>query len=101
MKVLERHVRKIHPSKWDEAERLDKRYDAIEGKYGFPPKRYYRCISGTHDVFTSIMEREWESLAAMEAAQEKAFADPQWQALASEGEAIMEGPQIELYLVQP
>ena len=100
MKVLERHIRKIHPSKWGEAEGLDKRYDAIEGKYGFPSKRYYRCFSGAHDVSTSIMEREWESLAAMEAALEKALADPQWQALASEGEDPIEGPQIELYWVQ-
>ena len=100
MKILERHVRKIHPSKWGEVEEVNKKFDAIEEKYGFPPKRYYRCFSGTHDVFTSIMEREWESLAAMEAAGEKAFADPQWLALASEGGAIGEGPQIELYWVQ-
>jgi hypothetical protein len=100
MKVLERHVRKIHPSKWGEVQGHDNKFDTVEGKYGFPPKRYYRSFSGTHDVSTSIMERQWESLAAMEAALEKAFADPQWQALVSEGGPIGEGPQIELYWVQ-
>ena len=100
MKVLERHIRKIRPSKWDEVEGLDTRYDAVEGPYGFPPKRYYRSFSGPHDIFTSIMEREWESFATMEAALEKAFADPEWQALAPEIEAIAESPQIELYWVQ-
>ena len=100
MKVLERHVRKIRPDKWDEVEGIDNKFDAVEGKYGYPPKRYYRSFSGTHDVFTSIMEREWESLAAMEAATEKAFADPQWQTLVSEIGVGMEGPQIELYWVQ-
>src|SRR5881227_1500784 len=61
MKVLERLVCKIRPDKWDEFEGIDNKYDAVEGKYAFPPKRYYRCFSGPHDVFTSIMEREWES----------------------------------------
>jgi hypothetical protein len=100
MKVLERHVRTIRPDKWDEIEGIDTKYDAVEGKYAFPPKRYYRCFSGPHDVFTSIMEREWESLASMEAANEKAFADPHWQALGAEFGTIMETLRIELYWVQ-
>jgi NIPSNAP len=100
MKVLERHLRKIHPGKWGEVEGLDNKYDAVERRYGFPPKRYYRSFIGTHDINTSIMEREWESLATMEAAQEKALADPEWQALTPEFEAIMESLQIELYWVQ-
>jgi hypothetical protein len=100
MKVLERHLRRIRPGKWGEVEGLDNKYDAVEGAYEFPPKRYYRSFSGPHDVFTSIMEREWESLATMESANEKAFADPQWQALRPEFEAIVESLHIELYWVQ-
>ena len=100
MRILERHLRKIRPGKWGEVEGIDNKYDAVEGKYGFPPKRYYRSFSGTHNIDTSIMEREWESFATMEAALEKAFADPEWQALAPEIEAIAESPQIELYWVQ-
>ncbi len=41
-----------------------------------------------------------ESLATLEAAQEKAFADPEWQALGAEFGAIMETLRIELYWVQ-
>jgi hypothetical protein len=100
MKVLERHLRKIRPGKWGEVEGLDTKYDAVEAAYGFPAKRYYRSFSGPHDVFTSIMEREWESLATMEAANDKAFADPHWQALEPEFQAIVESLHIELYGVQ-
>ncbi len=81
MQVIERHIKRVRPGKWAEVEQKEKEYDAVEAKYGFPPKKNYRCWSGAYDSSTLVMERQWESFAAMEAAYEKAIADPEWQAL--------------------
>jgi hypothetical protein len=56
---------------------------------------------GGHNVGTLIIERQWESLAAMEAVYEKAFADPEYQALEAETVPVIESVQIELYVPLP
>jgi hypothetical protein len=43
------------------------------------------------------LEREWESMAAMEAAYEKSFANADIQALHKEGQDIIKSSRIELY----
>ena len=97
-KVLERMSQKIYPTKWPELEELDKKYDAIENKHGYPPKRRYRLFVGGDNTDTLVIEREWESFAAMEAAYEKAFIDPEWQAINAEAAEIIAENQIELLL---
>ena len=97
-KVLERMSQKIYPTKWLELEELDKKYDAIESKHGYPPKRRYRLFVGGDNTNTIVIEREWESVAAMEAAYEKAFMDPELQALHAEAAEIIAENQIELLL---
>jgi hypothetical protein len=98
MVVVERMIQQIRPNKWAELDALDKKYAAIESRHGFPAKRRYRCFVGADNVNALIIEREWPSLAAMEAAYEKVFADPEWQALGGEGEGIIESDRHELYV---
>ena len=97
-KVLERMTQQIYGTKWLELEELDKRYDAIESKHGYPPKRRFRLFAGGGSTNTLVIEREWESLAAMEAAYEKAFVDPEWQAISAEAADIVADNQIEILL---
>lgn len=97
MKVVERMVQEIYPGKNEALEDLDKRYDAIESKLGFPAKKRYWCISGPYQTGTLIVEREWESFAALEESYEKAFANEELTALGEEGASIVKNSRIELY----
>lgn len=101
MITLERMIQKIYPGKWAELEELDKRYDVEESRLGFPPKKRYQCIMGGHDTNTLIVERQWDSLATMEATYEKAFADPEIQKLGEEGISIIKSTQFEIYMPLP
>jgi hypothetical protein len=98
MKIMERHVHAVYPGKWDELMKLEKKFDAVEKRYGFPPKRSYQCISGSQIMGSFVIEREWDSLAALEVGFEKVMADPEWQALSVEMGACEENPLFELYL---
>ena len=101
MIVVQRTIQQIYPGKNAELAALDKRWDAIEQGLGFPPKKRLWSISGGHDTNTLIIERQWESLAAMEGAYEKSFADPDIQALEAESDAIIKSSRIELYTPAP
>jgi hypothetical protein len=101
MVVIERMIQKVRPGKWAKLEEIDKKYDVVESRLGFPPKKRYRCLMGGHDTNTLIVERQWESLAAMEATYDKAFADPEHQALGDEITSIVKGAQIEMYMPLP
>ena len=98
MIILERMVQQIEVGKTSELNELDKRYEAIESTLGFPPKKRYWSVSSPHDSNTIILERLWESMAAMEAAYEKSLAHPGIQALYAEGEGIIKSSRIELYM---
>jgi hypothetical protein len=53
-------------------------------------------------VNTLIVERQWASMAAMEATYEKAFADPEHQALQKEiTSSIIKSAHMELYMPLP
>jgi hypothetical protein len=101
MVVVERLIQQIHPDKWEELEALDKKYNAVEARCGFPAKKRYRCFVGGDNTNALIIERQWESLAAMEAAYEKVFADPEWNALGTEGISIVKSDRHELYAPLP
>ena len=101
MARIERMIQKVHPDKWAELEEIDKRYNAVESRLGFPPQKRYRCIMGGYDWNTLILEREWESLAAMEAAYERAFADPEHRALGKELRSILKNLRREAYMPLP
>ena len=97
MKIVERMIQDIFPGQNSALDDIDKRYDAIEVTLGFPPKKRLFCLSGPHSNMSLVIEREWESLAAMEAAYDKAFAHPEIQALWGEGSTIIKGSRTELY----
>jgi hypothetical protein len=80
---------------------LDARYNAIENRLGGKPKRRFRCYFGSHTADTLVVERQWASLAAMETAYDKTFADPEWQALGAEALAIIASNQYKLYAPLP
>ena len=97
---LERMIQQIRPDKWDALEELDKKYNAVEKRMGFPAKRRYQMIFGRNPAFTTlVIEREWESMAAMETVMMKALADPEYQALGVEGHDIIQNFKWEMYLV--
>jgi len=94
-------IQKVRSGKWAELEEIDKRFNKLESRLGFPPKKRYQCIMGGHDTNTLIIERQWESLAVMEATYEKAFADPAHQALLEETPSIIKSSQLEVYVPLP
>ncbi len=98
MVVIEHMIQKVYPGKWEELEAIDKRFNAVESRLGFPPnKRRYQCMIGGHNSNTLIIEYQWNSLATMEATYEKAFQDPELQALQKEVTTIIESTQWEVY----
>ena len=101
MITLERLIQKIYPGKWDALEELDKKYNAIESKFGFPPKKRYQSIMGEFDQNTLIIERQWESMAVMEATYEKIMADPEYQALGKETIGVVKSSRMEAYTPMP
>lgn len=101
MVLVERLIQQVFPDKWAELETIDKKYNAVEGRLGFPPKRRYRCFVGGHNTNTLVVERQWESMAALEAAYEAALADAEWQALGSEAGGIVTSDRHELYIPLP
>ena len=102
MIVVMREIQRICPGKENDLEKIDKRFNALESRLGFPPnKKRYRCLVGGHDTSTIIIEHQWDSLAALEAVYEKAFADPEWQALGAQLDSIIESSQVELYTPLP
>jgi hypothetical protein len=102
MVVIERMIQKVYPGKWEELEEIDKRFNAVESRLGFPPnKKRYQCMIGSHDSNTLIIENQWDSLATMEVTYEKAFKDPELQALQKEVTTIIESTQWEVYAPLP
>jgi hypothetical protein len=101
MITVERLIQQIRADKWAELEAIDKKYSAIESRLGFPPKKRYRCISGRHNTDTLIVERQWESMAALEAAWQKALSDPERKALGTEMASIVESEWFELLWPMP
>ena len=98
MIIVERLIQKVFPGKWEALEEIEKKYAVVERRLGFPDgKKRYQCLIGGHDGNTLIIERPWDSLAAMEATYTKALADQEWQALNQEGASIIASSQMEVY----
>ena len=96
--ILERMIQHIFPGKWAELEALDKKYNAVEARLGFPAKKRYQLLMGSHPLGSVIVERQWPSLAAMEAANMKGYADPEYQALQQESAAVIKSIYWETYM---
>ena len=101
MIAVERMTQRVLPGKWAELEAIDKKFNKVEAKAGFPAKTRYQCVIGSLDQNMLIIERQWPSLAAMEAAYEKVMADPEWQVLGQEVLAVVASSQIEVFTPLP
>lgn len=97
MIIVERMIQEVYPGKLPDLMAIDKRYDVIEKELGFPPKKRFWGVSSPLDSNTLVLERQWASMAAMEAAYEKSWANPDIQALHNEGAAIIKNTRWELY----
>lgn len=97
MTILERHVQDVKNEKvyWE----WEKKWAAIESSLGgFPTKRYHQLISGRDKFGTIIWEREWDSLAVLDAAYDKMMKDPEGQSLAGQPD-IVSSEHFEVYNV--
>ena len=99
MKIMERHICRVLSGKWAELETIEKKYDAIEGHWGFPPKRRYRALYGSYSREFYITEREWDGMTSREAALGNGFGSSEWLALGQELDLVIESIQIEIYQV--
>jgi len=99
--VLEKLTQHVRPDKWAELEAIDKRYNVVEARFGFPTKRRYQAMFGGQDGNTLIIEREWESLAKLEATYMPYLNDPETQKLNAESALILKSSQNELFWVLP
>ncbi len=99
--VLQRLIQKVKVDKWDALDAIDKKFDAAEAKFKYPPKRRYRSMIGPLDINVIIIEREWKSVAKMEEAMLASYGDPELQKLTAELNTIIEDAWSELYLVWP
>ncbi len=99
--IINRLIQKVRPDKWDELEEIDKKFNEIESRIGFPPKKRYRCLSGPINWNWIIIERQWESMAKMEKFMMKLYLDPESQKLSEKLNSIIEDQRIELYMPWP
>ena len=99
MKMLERQIKHVKPGMVAEWLATSKKWDTIESTLGYPPKKCFQLFCGGQATDTVIIEREWESMAAMESAYQKSMADPRTRAISEEQEAnLASSSQIELYI---
>jgi hypothetical protein len=95
--ILERCTQRIIGTV-DEAFAVEKEFDALEAKMGnVPPKRRYYATYGSLPLGTFVWEREWESMAALEAYQAITMSDPEWAVMFGKAEKIFADFHSELF----
>jgi hypothetical protein len=99
--VMERLIQKVKPDKWAALDEIDKKYDGIESKIGFPTKKRYRSMIGPLDNDTIVVEREWKSMAAMEQAVLGSMGNAELQKLAVQLNDIIVKSWHEVYAIWP
>jgi hypothetical protein len=100
--ILMREVQKISPGKWEELEGIEKEWQALEKRAGYPEgKRRYRGITAPHDLDTLVVEVEWESFAAYEEICAKTALEPGFADLVARTEPLIESMSFEFYTVLP
>jgi hypothetical protein len=100
MKIMERLIQKVDRNGWAKKLAIEKRYESVEARLGFPPSRRYRAFTGMNDTNTRVIERDWSSLQAYLVTIEKSLADPEHQALGAEQVGIVLSNQVELYFIE-
>jgi len=100
MRIMERLIQKVDRAQWAKKIAIEKRYEPVEARLGFPPSRRYRAYIGSQDTNTRVIERDWSSLGAYLTTSEKSVADPEHQALGAEQVGIVLSNQVELYMIE-
>jgi hypothetical protein len=98
---MQRVLQNVKPDKVQQFLQWEKAWQVVNDRLGGPPKRYYRAAMGTDDVYTIIWEREFESLAVLEAYSEKVSQDPrpELKALGFEAYDVVAWHRNELYQI--
>jgi len=95
--ILQRSIHVVKRDKWDEFVALEKQIDALLIKAGIPPRRRYQpMIGGLTNI--QVVEREWESLAALEASRPR-WDDPELQRVQQQAMALIESSTHEVYQI--
>ena len=97
-KVLMRLIQEIASDKWQQLDSIDKKFDEIESKMGFPPKKRYRGLIGP-DLNILVVERIWESMAKAEEIMSKANSDPEYLTLSVQLIGVVLSQRFEVFLV--
>jgi len=97
MKVMERRTQTLEKGAWDVFWAKEQKWTALENRLGgFPPKRHTRPLARFDTII--VWERDWESLAAMEAAYEREGADPETQEVNKLPSGVA-GAHFELFMI--
>lgn len=99
--VMERLIQKVKPDKWGVLDDLDAKFNAIESKIGYPPKKRYRSMIGPLDNDTIIIEREWKSMAEMEKIVLASMGNAELQKLGVQLNDVVEKSWHEVYALWP
>jgi hypothetical protein len=100
MAIIMREIQKVRPGQWEALKEAETKWNAFEARVGFPSgKRRCRVYSGVEDTNTIVVEFKFESLAALDAANKAAEADPEYQELIGELDSIIASNRVELYTV--
>jgi hypothetical protein len=95
--VMERCMQKVIGS-FEDVVALEKEFDEIEAKMGnVPTKRRYWAGYGGLDFLTMVWERDWESMAALEAYNEKTMEDPAWKPMFEKAGKVFGDSHREIY----
>ena len=94
MAIIMRETQKVCPAQWEA------RWNASEARIrSSTSKRRYHVLSGVEDTNTVVVEFEFESLAALDAAYKIGEADLEYQELVGELDSIIASGRVELYTV--
>ncbi|MFX0100020.1 MAG: hypothetical protein ACFFCS_10610 [Candidatus Hodarchaeota archaeon] len=100
--IVIRMTQEVFPDKWDELEKIDPKFNAIEKRLGFPDtKRRLRPLTAPNNLSTIIIETEWPSMAEFEEKFSKAMMDPEHMKLSAELNSIVKSNTIEFLALWP
>jgi hypothetical protein len=95
--IMERCTQKVIGS-FDEVYAIEKEFDELEAKMGnVPAKRRYWAGYGALPFTEMVWERDWESMAALEAYNDITMKDPEWEKMFPKAAKIFGEAHRELY----
>ena len=95
--ILERCTQTV-VGRYEDMLATEKKFDELEAKMdNVPLKRRYWAGYGSLPLETMVWERDWESMAALEAYNVKTMADPEWMVMFENNAKIFTNVHRELY----